>query len=217
MGSLTGMGRGGSVALLGGCRDLGGLRWNRADAEALHQLGDGDLVRLLLVLLVQVAAAARADEALGVAHGDARVEVVDARLDLVLELLEAALLLARLLELAGVDLAHPLGGTRGALDALPLAHEGADVGETEAHLLQPPDPPDTHERFVGVEAIAALGPRRGREQAELLVEVDGAHRAARFLCKVTNLHQVAALARFDELPLAGLVGRLSLIEAAAAA
>ena len=81
---------------------------------------------------------------------------------------------------------------------LPLADDGLDVAQAEAHLLELADPADAHERLAAVEPEAPLGARRGREQAELLVQVDRADRLARFPREVADLHQIAALARVVE-------------------
>ena len=50
------------------------------------------------------------------------------------------------------------------------------------------------ERVRAVEAEAALGAGGRRQQAELLVEVDGADRLAGFPSEITDLHQIPAFA-----------------------
>ena len=61
-------------------------------------------------------------------------------------------------------------------------------------LLELADPADADERVGAVETEATLRAGRGREEAELLVEVDGADGLAGLPRQVADLHQVATLA-----------------------
>ena len=50
------------------------------------------------------------------------------------------------------------------------------------------------ERVAAVEAVATLRTGRGREEAELFVEVDRADRLARFSREIADLHQIPSIA-----------------------
>src|SRR5687767_7535241 len=111
-------------------------------AEPGHQLG---YVRLAVV---ELAAAARGEQ-LGWVANVTGVEVLEARLELVLERLKTAHLLARLLQLLLEGLAHLHHRARRRPLLLPFADAGLDVGQREAHLLQLADPANAEERLAG--------------------------------------------------------------------
>src|SRR5436190_163506 len=133
---------------------------------------------------VVIAGVARGEQAVGLTDV-ARVEVCEARDELLFERLEAAAVRACVGELARVGRLHlrPRAGRR--RPPLPVADDGLDVRQREARGLALADPPDTHERLGSVESVATLGSRDGPQEIELLVEVNGTHRLARLTCEIT--------------------------------
>src|SRR5438552_1570566 len=113
-----------------------GLPRARARVKAGHELGD------VIVAAVELARLARRQEAGGLADL-ARVEIDKARFELFFERLEASEVRARLGELFLVDLTHIDHRARSRAELLPIAHDGLNVTEAEAHVLELPDPPDT--------------------------------------------------------------------------
>jgi len=93
---------------------------------------------------VQVATLASAEQALRVADV-ARVEVLQADVKLVLESLETTHLFTGFFDLPRVHFAHALHGAGGTLEAFPLADDGLDIPQTEAHVLETTDPADPDE------------------------------------------------------------------------
>src|ERR1700683_3937462 len=117
----------------------------RRDPESSNKCGR------FFAAFVAVAVATGAEQAVGIAHF-ARVEVVKARFDLVLETLELEKLIARLFELPSIGFPHSHHGARSRAELLPFADDALDVGQAKAEILHLTDPADANERIVAVEA-----------------------------------------------------------------
>src|SRR5436190_11007785 len=125
----------------------------------------------------------------------AAVQVLEALLQLVRQLGEAADGVAGLAQLVREDLAHGAHRLGGGGALFPHAQERLDLGQREAHVLQLLDPLEPRHRARRVQPEAPLGPHRGRQQPQLLVEVNRARGLAGPASELADLQQREAVRR----------------------
>ena len=180
----------------GGGRDL---RWyGAADGAAYGSRGGTarcgakprDELGGLVLTVVEVARATRSEDPDGIA-AVAGVEITKALVELGLEGAEPFDLPAGLFELGDVRVAHEAHGRGCGGLGLPLADDGLDVGQRKPELLQLADPPHAHQGLGAEKPVAPFGPRVGHEEAELLVQVDGADSLLGGLGEVADLEEIA--------------------------
>lgn len=154
-----------------------------------------------MLAVVQVARAASCEHPDGIA-AVASVEITKALGELGLEGPEALDLAAGLVELGDVGVAHQAHRRWRRRLGLPLADDGLDIGQRQPELLQLADPADPHQRVRTEEAVAPLRARVGREETELLVQVNRADGLLGRLREIADLEQIG-VARLAVLAAAG--------------